>query len=71
MVPSYRFVYHSTQYPLGGYKPWRRGQPDNYKGVQDCARVWLPTDKNTAENASWDDAQCTDRYPFVCECSSK
>ncbi|KAJ8725732.1 hypothetical protein PYW08_003915 [Mythimna loreyi] len=41
------------------YNNWEPGQPDNYRGVQDCTRM-----KNSG---GMDDIECTAKYPFICK----
>ncbi|KAJ8725733.1 hypothetical protein PYW08_003916 [Mythimna loreyi] len=41
------------------YNNWEPGQPDNYRGVQDCTRL-----KNSG---GMDDIECTAKYPFICK----
>ncbi|XP_023158358.1 C-type lectin 37Db-like [Ceratitis capitata] len=36
------FVYHSTGQPMN-YSRWSVGQPDNYKGQENCVRLWYTT----------------------------
>ncbi|KAK7909293.1 hypothetical protein WMY93_013977 [Mugilogobius chulae] len=42
------------------YTRWCRGQPNNYRGIQNCAYL------NYSSNC-WDDVYCTYRYPYICE----
>ncbi|XP_039677497.1 galactose-specific lectin nattectin-like [Perca fluviatilis] len=42
------------------YANWCRGQPDNYRGSQQCIQM------NFGEGKCWDDAKCSVRHPFVC-----
>ncbi|KAK7909292.1 hypothetical protein WMY93_013976 [Mugilogobius chulae] len=42
------------------YTRWCRGQPNNYRGNQNCAYL------NYSSNC-WDDVYCTYRYPYICE----
>ncbi|XP_019643711.1 PREDICTED: C-type lectin lectoxin-Lio2-like [Branchiostoma belcheri] len=44
-----------------GYTNWAPGQPDNFLWSQDCGRMW------DWANFKWDDANCADKYHFVCQ----
>ncbi|XP_071356807.1 lactose-binding lectin l-2-like [Trachinotus anak] len=39
---------------------WRAGQPDNYKGNEDCGHM------NYGNDLKWNDVICSDTYPSVC-----
>ncbi|XP_067467947.1 lactose-binding lectin l-2-like [Thunnus thynnus] len=39
---------------------WDIGQPDNYRGRENCAH------KNFGNQLKWNDRQCSDTIPFVC-----
>ncbi|CAJ1068388.1 macrophage mannose receptor 1-like [Xyrichtys novacula] len=41
------------------YRNWKEGQPNNYLGNQHCAF-------SDVEN-TWQDASCSEEYPFLCE----
>ena len=43
---------------------WNRGQPDDYRGGQDCAYV------NFVSPGKWDDGGCVNEMSFVCQFSS-
>ena len=50
------------QYATGGnlvYTNWDNGQPDNYKGVEDCGETWTGT--------TWNDGPCSGKQPSICE----
>lgn len=38
---------------------WSPGQPDDYKGVQDCGSI--------TNSGLWDDVGCNGQHPIVCE----
>lgn len=38
---------------------WSPGQPDDYKGVQDCATI--------TDSGLWDDVGCGGKHPIICE----
>ena len=42
------------------YTNWSSGQPSNADGNEDCGTMWLGS-------GEWNDAPCTNTYPFVCE----
>ncbi|XP_056334746.1 mannose-binding protein C isoform X2 [Danio aesculapii] len=42
---------------------WYPGQPDNYKGVQDCGAI--------TDTGSWDDLSCDGLQPIICEIEIK
>ncbi|KAK7909295.1 hypothetical protein WMY93_013979 [Mugilogobius chulae] len=42
------------------YTRWCRGQPNNYRGIENCAYL------NYGSNC-WDDVYCTYRLPYICE----
>ena len=50
------------QYATGGdlvYTNWGNGQPDNYQNGQDCGTTW--------HDLTWDDHQCDQEKPSICE----
>ena len=50
------------QYANGGdlvYTNWGNGQPDNYQNGQDCGTTW--------HDLTWDDDQCDQEKPSICE----
>ncbi|KAI8490368.1 hypothetical protein Bbelb_316360 [Branchiostoma belcheri] len=51
--------------PLGDFRPWGPGQPDNYNGNEDCAEYSPDSASNT-----WNDGPCTmaDKK-FICQVS--
>jgi hypothetical protein len=45
------------------YSNWDAGQPDNYRGGQDCALMW--------QNGKWDDCTCdAGHFNFACDAPS-
>lgn len=42
---------------------WRRGQPDNYEGSEDCAQIA----KGHPVTENWNDYPCSIAINFVCE----
>ena len=58
-----QFVSESTGRPIG-ISNWSTGQPDNYNhssSDEDCVEVWIN------DNYKWNDAQCDNKFPFVCQ----
>ena len=51
-------------YTVQNIKPkfvnWQPLQPDNFRGVEDCAHYWQNTDK-------WNDVSCNNYYSFICQ----
>ena len=47
-------------------KHWSRGQPDNYKGGQDCGYIWKHDGKSGISNGM-NDRSCTTKAKFVCQ----
>ncbi|CAH1266293.1 COLEC11 [Branchiostoma lanceolatum] len=59
---------------LGKYNSWATGQPNNYRGWEDCIRYsasklnathWYPNIIRQAEK--WYDTACSARIPFLCQ----
>ncbi|XP_066296925.1 C-type lectin domain family 4 member F-like [Branchiostoma lanceolatum] len=46
---------------LGAYKPWLPGQPDNYRGNEDCAVYSI------FGGDKWTDGSCDSSFPFICQ----
>ena len=42
-----------------GYVNWIKGQPDNYRGNEDCAMYWK-------DLTGWNDSPCSSKINFVC-----
>lgn len=38
---------------------WHTGQPDDYKGAQDCGII--------SQSGLWDDVNCDNPHPIICE----
>ncbi|XP_071489139.1 echinoidin-like [Diadema antillarum] len=48
------------------YTKWRKNQPDNYKGSQNCGRMWYTgTTSDTARD--WDDCSCGYLGNYICK----
>lgn len=45
------------------YTNWGMGQPDDYKGLQDCGVI--------EDSGHWDDGSCGDIRPIMCEIDNK
>merc|ERR1711962_562562 len=45
--------------PLSGYNDWNRGEPNNYRGKEDCTHI--------TKGNKWNDLSCSTRMVFVCE----
>ncbi|XP_071495807.1 echinoidin-like [Diadema antillarum] len=55
---------HST--PRAPYTNWRQRQPDNYRGSQDCGKMWYTgTTSDTARD--WDDGSCGAVREYICK----
>lgn len=52
-----RFV--DTEGNLLTFTNWHPGQPDDYKGVQDCGTI--------TDSGLWDDVGCNGQHPIICE----
>ncbi|XP_071955735.1 alpha-N-acetylgalactosamine-specific lectin-like [Antedon mediterranea] len=50
---------------LPTYTNWDSGEPNNYKGREDCVSVW---DKNNSQE-KWNDIPCSFRHGYVCKVS--
>ena len=61
------FVWDSG-HALSGHvaKHWSKGQPDNWKGNQDCGYIWRHDGKSGISNGM-DDGGCTARMGFACQ----
>ncbi|XP_019623013.1 PREDICTED: C-type lectin 1-like [Branchiostoma belcheri] len=44
-----------------GYTAWAPGEPNNKRGVQDCAVYWAE------KNFQWDDEKCDKQRGFICQ----
>ncbi|XP_054838741.1 mannose-binding protein-like [Eublepharis macularius] len=53
-----RFVYPNGS-PVG-YTNWKKGEPNNYNGVEDCTII-------LHENAEWNDYNCNSKWLIICE----
>ncbi|KAI4890119.1 hypothetical protein NFI96_010761 [Prochilodus magdalenae] len=42
------------------YQIWNKGQPDDYKGKEDCLQF------SFVEPQQWNDGECTEHNPFIC-----
>jgi hypothetical protein len=42
---------------------WSSNNPDNYRGIQNCAVINWPTNGN----GRWDDRDCNSKLPFACQ----
>ncbi|XP_048246153.1 perlucin-like isoform X2 [Haliotis rufescens] len=58
-----RFVWEGGKPFAGGYQNWVPGQPNNYKGAEDCVHIW------NGFGYRWNDAPCSYKYNFICEIS--
>lgn len=45
---------------------WSKGQPDNYKGNQDCAYSYF-----NRKTGAWDDGNCGHKIGLICEISGR
>jgi len=52
------FTYLSNEQPIQFFN-WSTGEPNDSKNGEDCVYVY--------ENGSWNDANCTHEYEFICE----
>lgn len=43
------------------FSNWSAGNPDNYKGLENCAHIWDTTD------FEWNDAACKTKMGYICE----
>jgi hypothetical protein len=50
----------------GRYHGWANGQPNNSGGQEHCSAV-LAFDGPDGDAGEWNDVECEDDYPFVCE----
>ncbi|XP_046332048.2 perlucin-like [Haliotis rufescens] len=55
------FLWEGGRPLSGGYQNWASGQPDNYKGDEDCLVIWK------AFGYRWNDATCSHKHNFICE----
>jgi len=46
--------------PGAGYQNWAHGEPNNYRGNEQCGVI----DKITGK---WNDINCESRFSFICE----
>ena len=49
------------------YSNWARHQPDDYKGAEDCAHMWVSGHLPPAERHKWNDRPCSHERTFVCK----
>ncbi|XP_071489147.1 alpha-N-acetylgalactosamine-specific lectin-like [Diadema antillarum] len=61
-----RWVWSDHSTPRAPYTNWRRGQPDDHQGRQDCCRVWY-TGASSDTARDWDDGQCGARGDYICK----
>jgi hypothetical protein len=50
---------HSTL----AYSYWRKGEPNNYSGVEDCGFIYT----HNSRTGTWNDAPCSRRHGYICE----
>ncbi|XP_075156862.1 lectin subunit alpha-like [Haematobia irritans] len=55
-----KFVWSSTGKPFT-FSNWQKGQPDNYKSIENCVHFYDITD------FEWNDVQCVFKMGFICE----
>ncbi|XP_078696660.1 uncharacterized protein LOC144924884 isoform X2 [Branchiostoma floridae x Branchiostoma belcheri] len=58
------------------YKNWRRGEPNNLKGREKCAFVYLKTVRRNyigrkKKRGLWNDSNCCIKIPFLCKIPQK
>ncbi|KAM7348125.1 lectin subunit alpha-like [Cochliomyia hominivorax] len=57
---SGKYIWYSTGKPFD-FSNWSSGNPDNYKGVENCAHIWDQTD------FEWNDTTCKSKMGYICE----
>ena len=50
----------SSGIPLGEYKHWTTGEPNDNSGTENCVEM-------RADDGLWNDISCSQRNPFICD----
>ncbi|XP_065364072.1 lectin subunit alpha-like [Calliphora vicina] len=57
---SGKYIWSSTGKQFD-FSNWSNGNPDNYKGLENCAHIWDQTD------FEWNDGSCKSKIGYICE----
>ena len=49
------------------YSNWAQGEPDDYKGDEDCTHMWESGHLPVVERHKWNDRPCSHERTFVCK----
>ena len=61
---SSKFMWDRTN-SAGHFTNWKTGEPNNGLGgpAEGCMEIL----RQSGENGTWNDVQCSSKYPFVCK----